>query len=381
VERERYQELVARLRAICGDEHLLVHEHDLYTYVSDGLLQYQVVPQVATLSGNAEKGAAAMRLVSYESDGHWRAGILVAEGVLDAAATARDARAGADMGAWASNRTLIQTSEEERTAVAEAIPELESSAMPLAELRLGPPIPDPDKILCMGLNYRDHAAESGLPPPTVPLFFAKFRNSLIGPHDSIVLPAPSDQVDYEAELAVVIRRRCWDVAVEQALSYVAGAMAFNDVSARELQFQASQWTMGKAIDTFAPCGPALVLLDELSDLQALGIRARVNGQTLQDANTSLMMFGVAEAVAFLSRVMTLEPGDIIATGTPAGVGMARGPAGLATRWGRGRDRDRRDRNAAQPGAGLGTPVIARRCLNRERASGPAAPVHRPRAPR
>jgi len=164
-----------------------------------------------------------------------------------------------------------------------------------------------------------------LPPPTVPLFFAKFRNSLIGPHDSIVLPAPRDQVDYEAELAVVIRRRCWDVAVEQALSYVAGAMAFNDVSARDLQFQASQWTMGKAIDTFAPCGPALVLLDELSDLQALGIRARVNGQTLQDANTSLMVFGVAEAVAFLSRVMTLEPGDIIATGTPAGVGMARDP--------------------------------------------------------
>src|SRR5947209_300895 len=219
-------------------------------------------------------GGSTIRLVSYEFDGHWRAGILVAEGVLDAAATARDARAGADPAAWGSNRRLIQTNEDERAAVSEAIPELEASAMPLAELRLGPPIPDPDKILCMGLNYRDHAEESGLPLPTVPLFFAKFRNSLIGPHDAIVLPAASDQVDYEAELAVVIGRRCRGVPVEHALSYVAGAMAFNDVSARDLQLEASQWTMGKAIDTFAPCGPALVPLDQLSDLEALGIRAR-----------------------------------------------------------------------------------------------------------
>jgi acylpyruvate hydrolase len=266
-----------------------------------------------------------MRLVSYESEGRWRAGILVGDRVLDAQAAARDARAGADDRRWASNRLIIQTSEDERSAVADAIPELESSAVALDELRLGPPVPDPDKILCIGLNYRDHAEESGLPLPSVPLFFAKFRNSLIGPRDAIVLPAASDQVDYEAELAVVIGRRCRDVPVEQAPRNVAGAMAFNDVSARDLQLEASQWTMGKAIDTFAPCGPALVLLDQLSDLQALGIRARVNDQTLQDANTSLMVFGVAEAIAFLSRVMTLEPGDIIATGTPAGVGMARDP--------------------------------------------------------
>jgi 2-keto-4-pentenoate hydratase/2-oxohepta-3-ene-1,7-dioic acid hydratase in catechol pathway len=177
----------------------------------------------------------------------------------------------------------------------------------------------------MGLNYRDHAEETGLALPTVPLFFAKFRNSLIGPADEIVLPAASEQVDYEAELAVVIGRRCRDVSTSEALEYVAGAMAFNDVSARDLQFEASQWTTGKAIDTFAPCGPALVLRDEIPDLQTLGIRARVNGQTLQDANTSLMIFGVAEAIAFLTRVMTLEPGDIIATGTPAGVGMVRDP--------------------------------------------------------
>ncbi len=266
-----------------------------------------------------------MRLVSYESEGSWRAGILVDDRVLDAQAAARDARAGLDVAAWAANRTLIQAGEDERAAVEGAIPELEAAAMPLAELHLGPPIPDPDKILCMGLNYRDHAEESGLELPSVPLFFAKFRNSLIGPRDPVVLPAASTQVDYEAELAVVIGRRGRNVAVEEALSYVAGAMALNDVSARDRQLEVSQWTMGKAIDTFAPCGPALVLLDQLPDLQSLGIRARVNGETLQDANTSLMVFGVAEAVAFLSRVMTLEPGDIIATGTPAGVGMARDP--------------------------------------------------------
>jgi 2-keto-4-pentenoate hydratase/2-oxohepta-3-ene-1,7-dioic acid hydratase in catechol pathway len=266
-----------------------------------------------------------VRLVSYAADGRWRAGILVADRVVDAEAAAREARTGAGEAQWTSTRAIIQASEQELGAVAEAVPELESSAMPLEEVRLGPPIPDPDKILCMGLNYRDHAEEQGLPLPSVPLFFAKFRNSLIGPRDEIVLPAASEQIDYEAELAVVIGRRCRDIAVGDALRYVAGAMAFNDVSARDLQMQVSQWTMGKAIDTFAPCGPALVLLDELSDLQALGIRARVNGQTLQDANTALMVFGVAEAVAFLSRVMTLEPGDIIATGTPAGVGMSRDP--------------------------------------------------------
>ncbi len=177
----------------------------------------------------------------------------------------------------------------------------------------------------MGLNYRDHAEETGQPLPSVPLFFTKFRNSLIGPEDEVKLPAASEQIDYEAELAVVIGRRCRDVTVEDALSFVAGAMALNDVSARDLQMEASQWTMGKAIDTFAPCGPALVLLDEIADLQALPIRARVNGETLQDANTALMVFGVAEAVAFVTRVMTLEPGDIIATGTPAGVGMSRDP--------------------------------------------------------
>jgi 2-keto-4-pentenoate hydratase/2-oxohepta-3-ene-1,7-dioic acid hydratase in catechol pathway len=269
-----------------------------------------------------------MRLVTFEADGAWRAGIALDDVVIDteAAAGAADLDESGPTGSgWSSNRAVIQADDRTRAALAEAAGQLRSSAMPLASVHLGPPIPDPDKILFMGLNYRDHAEESGLPLPAVPLFFAKFRNSLIGPADDIVLPAASEQVDYEAELAVVIGQRCRDVPVERALDYVAGAMALNDVSARDLQLQVSQWTMGKAIDTFAPCGPALALLDELSDLQGLGIRARVNGRTLQDADTSLMVFGVAQAVAHLTSVMTLEPGDIISTGTPAGVGMSRDP--------------------------------------------------------
>ena len=266
-----------------------------------------------------------MRLVSYAADGRWRSGLLRGEAVVDTEAAAQQARFGRDGVDWSSNRAVLQAGHEERAALSEAASVIESSAMPLADVRLGPPIIDPEKILCMGLNYRDHAAENNLPLPEVPLFFAKFRNSLIGPADQIVLPAASEQIDYEAELAVVIGRRCRDVPVAEALGCVAGAMALNDVSARDLQMQASQWTVGKAIDTFAPCGPALVLMDEVDDIQSLGVRARVNGETLQDGNTSLMAFGVAEAIAFLTRVMTLEPGDIIATGTPAGVGMARKP--------------------------------------------------------
>jgi 2-keto-4-pentenoate hydratase/2-oxohepta-3-ene-1,7-dioic acid hydratase in catechol pathway len=266
-----------------------------------------------------------MRLVSYEQDGGWRAGILLDGVVIDAEAAAAQARLRDGAGQWRSNRGVIQATAEERAAMAEAAAELSASGMPVDDVHLGPPIPDPDKILCMGLNYRDHAEESGLDLPKTPMFFTKFRNSLIGPTDEIRLPGVSEMIDYEAELAVVIGRRARNVSSAEALGYVAGAMALNDVSARDLQVQVSQWTLGKAIDTFAPCGPALVLSDEISDLQALGIRTRVNGETLQDANTSLMVFGVAEAIAFLTRVMTLEPGDIIATGTPAGVGQSRDP--------------------------------------------------------
>jgi 2-keto-4-pentenoate hydratase/2-oxohepta-3-ene-1,7-dioic acid hydratase in catechol pathway len=195
----------------------------------------------------------------------------------------------------------------------------------LADVRLLAPVPDPEKIVCLGLNYRDHAAEAGQEIPAAPMWFAKFANSLIGSGEPIVLPpAHADHVDYEAELAVVIGRAALRVSAERALDYVAGAMPFNDVTARDLQFQNPLWTSGKAIDTFAPCGPALVTLDQIEDLQSLTLRTRVNGETLQEGTTANQIFGVAEVVAWLSRTMTLLPGDIIATGTPAGVGASKG---------------------------------------------------------
>lgn len=198
-------------------------------------------------------------------------------------------------------------------------------ASALQDVELGPPIPDPEKIICLGLNYADHAAESGQAVPSAPVLFAKYRNSLVGPRDNIVLPGNSEQIDYEAELAVVIGRTCKQVSEQDALNYIAGYTIMDDVSARDLQFLTSQWTTGKAIDTFAPMGPGIVPASEIPDPQALMVGARVNGQQLQHASTELMIFSVAKTIAFISSIMTLVPGDIISTGTPAGVGSMRKP--------------------------------------------------------
>src|SRR6266436_109711 len=195
-----------------------------------------------------------------------------------------------------------------------------------ADIGFGPPIPDPDKILCIGLNYREHARESGLEVPAVPVVFAKFRNSLIGPGTAIELPVISQQVDYEGELAVVIGKGCKNIKVNEALTVVAGYSVLNDVSARDVQLQVSQWTIGKAIDTFAPMGPGLVPAYLIPDPQKLELITRVNGRVVQQTSTSDMIFSVSEIIAYLSRAITLEPGDIIATGTPAGVGFKREPA-------------------------------------------------------
>ena len=182
----------------------------------------------------------------------------------------------------------------------------------------------PSKIVCVGLNYRDHAEESGMALPERPLLFSKWPNTLIGPGDPILLPAISNEVDYEAELGVVIGRRASGVAQEDALSYVRGYVCANDVSARDLQFADGQWARGKSLDTFCPVGP-LVPASEVPDPQALRIRAILNGRTLQDSNTQQMIFSVAEVIAFISQAITLEPGDLILTGTPPGVGFVRKP--------------------------------------------------------
>jgi 2-keto-4-pentenoate hydratase/2-oxohepta-3-ene-1,7-dioic acid hydratase in catechol pathway len=190
------------------------------------------------------------------------------------------------------------------------------------------PIDVPGKIVCVGLNYRDHAEEGGGELPKAPLLFAKWPNALIGPGEPIVIPPIVTQADYEAELGVVIGSRVKAVSKENAFEAVRGYICANDVSARDLQFGDGQWTRGKSPDTFCPVGPALVPASEVADPHNLRIRAIVSGEVLQDSTTANLIFGVDEIISHASQTMTLEPGDLILTGTPAGVGIFRDPKRL-----------------------------------------------------
>jgi len=187
------------------------------------------------------------------------------------------------------------------------------------------PVPRPGKLICIGLNYRDHAAESNMAIPERPVVFSKFATAVIAPGEAVVLPDTSKQVDYEAELAVVIGRRAKSVGANRALEYVLGYTAFNDVSARDFQFADGQWQRGKSCDTFAPMGPTIVTADVIPNPHKLSIKLRLNGRTMQDSNTDNLIFGIPQLISFLSETITLEPGDVIATGTPSGVGFARKP--------------------------------------------------------
>jgi 2-keto-4-pentenoate hydratase/2-oxohepta-3-ene-1,7-dioic acid hydratase in catechol pathway len=187
------------------------------------------------------------------------------------------------------------------------------------------PVPRPGKVICIGLNYRDHAAESNMPIPERPVIFSKFSTCVIAPGEPVVIPPSSQQVDYEAELAVVIGRRAKNVKATRAIDYVLGYTAFNDVSARDFQFADGQWQRGKSCDTFAPMGQTIVTTDTITDPHKLSIKLVLNGQTMQDSNTDQLIFGVPELIEFLTESITLEPGDVIATGTPPGVGFARKP--------------------------------------------------------
>ncbi|MGA8218695.1 MAG: fumarylacetoacetate hydrolase family protein [Solirubrobacterales bacterium] len=254
-----------------------------------------------------------MRLVSYRSGDEARAGVEASNGLLDAAQLLGDAAV--------SVKELIAAGR-----VAELDERVgETDADPVADPELLPPLPDPDKIVCIGLNYRSHAAEAGIDPPEHPTFFAKFRNALAPPGAAVALPAASEKVDYEAEVAFVIGRRCKDVEPDQALDAIAGYTLLNDLSARDLQFATPQWMPGKVFDGSAPCGPALVTPDEAGAPDSISFTLDLNGERMQDASTSDLIFSVAELVARLSRWMTLEPGDIVSTGTPSGVGSVREP--------------------------------------------------------
>jgi len=255
-----------------------------------------------------------MRLVTYSSERGPRAGVLAGGGVIDA----WDALGG---GGGESVRELL---------VANRLADLTSAldgravATEVEAIELQPPVPDPQKIVCIGLNYASHATETGMEPPARPTFFAKFRNALAAPGATVALPATSGKVDYEAEVAFVIGRRAKDVAEADALDYVAGYMLLNDLSARDLQGATPQWMPGKVFDGSAPCGPALVTRDEVAH-DAISFSLTLNGEEMQASATDDLIFSIPALVADLSSLMTLEPGDLISTGTPSGVGLSRNP--------------------------------------------------------
>jgi 2-keto-4-pentenoate hydratase/2-oxohepta-3-ene-1,7-dioic acid hydratase in catechol pathway len=255
-----------------------------------------------------------MRLVTYGSMRGARAGVLRDGRVVDAWDVLESGAAESTV------RELLAHGVLDRLAEV-----LRGDGVELGEMSLDVPVPDPEKIICIGLNYRSHAAEAGLEPPNAPTFFAKFRNALVPSGAEVALPAASAKVDYEAEVAFVIGRRCRNVSEQDALEHVAGYTLLNDLSARDLQFATPQWMPGKVFDGSAPCGPALVTPDEALADGPIEISLTLNGETMQTGSTDDLVFSVPALTSHLSRLMTLEPGDIVSTGTPAGVGSVREP--------------------------------------------------------
>ncbi len=262
-----------------------------------------------------------MRLISFRtSDGHDALGVVAGSSWIPAAALLPAGPA--------TMEALLRGPSDALDALRRAADpdRIEREGRPLDEAALLAPVPRPGKVVAIGRNYQDHAAESGSEPPASPLIFSKWPSSVIGPGAEIRWdPALATQVDYEAELGVVIGRTARRVSEAEALDHVLGYTCIDDVSARDLQFGDGQWVRGKSLDTFCPMGPVVVTTDEIPDPQVLAIACHVNGRTLQQANTSDMYFGVATIVSHCSQAFTLEPGDVIATGTPAGVGVFRDP--------------------------------------------------------
>lgn len=270
-----------------------------------------------------------MKLVTYTYDGSTRLGALLGESVVDLAGVSPDANVPATLLALVQGGAAALDAAQAAFRRASAEPTAGAHAPhvhPLGDVTLRAPLRNPGKIICVGLNYADHCREQGVPFPQRPLLFAKFTNAVNDPDAPITWPAgSSEQVDFEAELAVVIGREARGVAEAEALDYVAGYMAANDVSARDVQFADEQWDRGKGFDTFFPSGPFFVTADEVPDPQALAIRTRLNGETMQDSSTAEMIFPVAHIISFITRTTTLYPGDIVSTGTPNGVGVFRSP--------------------------------------------------------
>ena len=257
-----------------------------------------------------------MRLVTFDAGGHPRAALLRDDRVYDIWGEA-----------FAHMRADDRTIEVilEGGLLDEVEPVDGDDGVPVDGLPLLSPVTRPGKLICIGLNYRAHAEEQGAEPPETPTFFAKFRNALAAPGATVPLPPWSERVDYEAEVAFVIRDRCKDVREADAPDHVAGYMLLNDLSARDYQFKTPQWMPGKTFDGAAPCGPALVTPDEAGPHDQIEIELTLNGERMQKSSTADLVHSVPALIAYLSKLMTLEPGDVISTGTPAGVGSLRDP--------------------------------------------------------
>jgi acylpyruvate hydrolase len=274
-----------------------------------------------------------MKLVTYSWKGHVALGALANERVVDLHRAAVAGFGGAHELAVANLLELLRGGERSMRAARRALefveglraPDSARLCHPVSEVELLAPIPRPGKVVCVGLNYRSHLAELGEPAPEYPILFDKPATSIIGHGQSIVLPRVSRQVDFEGELAVVMGRRGKYIPKDDALAYVAGYMCANDVSAHDIEFRTSQWTSGKMLDTFCPLGPALVTRDEIADPVSLRLKTRVNGRTVQDESTSDMLFSVPFLISYVSSLATLEPGDVLLTGTPAGIGCNQKP--------------------------------------------------------
>jgi 2-keto-4-pentenoate hydratase/2-oxohepta-3-ene-1,7-dioic acid hydratase in catechol pathway len=262
------------------------------------------------------KGEDDMKLVTFELEGKQSIGAMIGDQIADLS----------QAGFSGTLRDLIAAGPDALQKVADALAAGTCPLVDLKAVKLLAPVTNPSKIIAIGLNYRDHALEQNVPLPKAPLIFAKFPSSVNGPYDPIRWdPALTQMVDYEVELGVVIGKKARRVSEADALEYVFGYTVINDTTARDLQYGDKQWVRGKSLDTFCPMGPVVVTADEIPDPQALGVRCLVNGEVRQDSNTVQMVFGVRELVAYCSRAFTLEPGDLIATGTPNGVGVYRKP--------------------------------------------------------
>jgi acylpyruvate hydrolase len=316
-----------------------------------------------------------MRLLTFSARGQTRLGAEAGSWIIDLNrageayfGTQDSSRAAAQAAAWLAPTMIefLSGGEDSTTAARDAVRHVETALRSAGkaeqlraegvvwkpdEVRRLPPVPHPPKILCVGRNYAEHAREGGSEPPELPIFFGRFPHSLLGPGEPYVLPSVSPQVDFEGELAAVIGTRGHAIPEARALDHVAGYTIFNDISIRDFQRRTSQWMLGKNFDRSGPLGPALVTRDEIPNPQDLQLAVDVSGERMQEAHTGTMIFSVAHLISYVSQALTLEPGDVIATGTPSGVGFARKPP----RWLRAGDTVR----VSIAGLGvLETPVVA-----------------------